>query len=308
LQASGKDALSFRDLARATAKELISAQRRLTVISLATQCRQLDEPDLADELVASALAGLSEREVLSVTLAGVEYYWQSGQQARADEVLHQLLKSDRGSTKAALWHLAAALATQQKKHGKAVAYLDRAMEIEYGDLPKIINLQQVRTDHARLLHAYQQVAYAHHMLDQPIERDFIRKVVRIADRWRSLDPEPTLACQSAARILKAVGANELAWDYLTTPCALHPNEAAPHLLLAQALRQDGDIELANRAYAVAFAAEPTNAQILWDQAQMLQQAGRHADALNVYRRLADGDWQPRFQGLKQQAKWQLGAR
>jgi Flp pilus assembly protein TadD len=63
---------------------------------------------------------------------------------------------------------------------------------------------------------------------------------------------------------------------------------------AQSLRGDADSDLADRAYATAFQAEPTNAQILWDRAQNLQQLGRPDQARQVYRQIADGTWQPAF--------------
>ena len=72
--------------------------------------------------------------------------------------------------------------------------------------------------------------------------------------------------------------------------------------LAQTLRQQGHIELADRAYASAFEAEPTNAQILWDRARALLDSGRTAEARKLFRQLADGQWQPRFSGLQAQAK------
>ena len=95
-------------------------------------------------------------------------------------------------------------------------------------------------------------------------------MVRAADRWRALDSDPTLACHTAARILRYLGARDLAWDYLTTPTAVRPNDPAPQLALAQTLRSEGEYDLADRAYALAFEAESTNAQILWERAQMLQ--------------------------------------
>jgi hypothetical protein len=55
----------------------------------------------------------------------------------------------------------------------------------------------------------------------------------------------------------------------------------------------------------AFEAEPTNAQILWDRARNLAQAGQAQEAEKLYRRLAEGTWQPRFAGLCDQARWQL---
>src|SRR5205085_1262315 len=131
---------------------------------------------------------------------------------------------------------------------------------------------------------------------------FLAKVVRAADRWRSLDPDPTPACQAAARILQRLGERDLGWDYLTTPVGLWPNEADPWVTLARALQARGDLDLADRAYAAAFEAEPTNAQILLDRAKALGQAGRSVEALRLLRQLAEGPWQPRFQELQAQAR------
>jgi len=65
------------------------------------------------------------------------------------------------------------------------------------------------------------------------------------------------------------------------------------------------LELADRAYLSAFETEPTNAQILWDRAQNLRQAGKTTAARTVLTQIAEGTWQPRFQGLQSQAKLQL---
>jgi cytochrome c-type biogenesis protein CcmH/NrfG len=92
---------------------------------------------------------------------------------------------------------------------------------------------------------------------------------------------------------------------LTTLIALRPNEAAPWLELAQTLSRKGDLDLADRAYTAAFEAEPTNAQILWDRAQNLRQAGKTVAAQKLFRQLAEDKWQPRFQWLQTQAKWQV---
>src|SRR5262249_3497951 len=157
---TGKEAAQFHDLVRKTAASLIEKNRRVSVIALATQCRQLDELALADDLIANALKGVSDEDRLATTLAAVEYSWQSGQNARADDLLQGLLATRDGEQNASLWHLASAMATQQRKLGRAVVCLDRALEIEYRHLPKLINVQAVRHDYGRLLNAYQQVAFA----------------------------------------------------------------------------------------------------------------------------------------------------
>ena len=67
-------------------------------------------------------------------------------------------------------------------------------------------------------------------------------------------------------------------------------------------------KLADRAFASAFEMESTNAQYLWDRAQNLRQAGKHPEARQLLKQLAEGEWQPRFQGLKTQAQWQMGGK
>jgi thioredoxin-like negative regulator of GroEL len=74
------------------------------------------------------------------------------------------------------------------------------------------------------------------------------------------------------------------------------------------LSREGDLDLADRAFRAAYAAEPTDANILWEQAQTLRQAGKLAEAQRVLRQIADGTWQPRFNSLKSQARWQLEGR
>jgi tetratricopeptide (TPR) repeat protein len=137
---------------------------------------------------------------------------------------------------------------------------------------------------------------------------FVAKAVRAADRWRALDRDATDASQAVAAILQRLGERELGWDYLTTPVAHSPAEADPWARLAAALRQKGDLDLADRAYAAAFEAEPTNAQILWDRAQTLRQAGRTTEARRLLRQIAEGTWQPRFLGLQAQARAQIGGK
>ncbi len=71
------------------------------------------------------------------------------------------------------------------------------------------------------------------------------------------------------------------------------------------MNRTGELNLADRAYLSAYETEPTNAQILWDRAQNLRQAGKTVAARTVLTQIADGAWQPRFQSLQAQARLQL---
>src|SRR5262249_28075045 len=158
---------------------------------------------------------------------------------------------------AALWRLGKRIADECHMTVQALSCLEKALEIEYRHLPAAIDLQEVRTDYGALLGHYQQMAEAMTTLQVAPPSDFLVRVVGAADRWRSLDKDGAAACQAAARILQRLSAHDLAWEYLTTPVGLQPNEAAPWLGLAQTQRSAGDFELADRAYAAAFEAEPT---------------------------------------------------
>ena len=45
-----------------------------------------------------------------------------------------------------------------------------------------------------------------------------------------------------------MGARDLAWDYLTTPIGLKPNESEPWLGLARSLAAEGELDLADRGF------------------------------------------------------------
>jgi tetratricopeptide (TPR) repeat protein len=166
----------------------------------------------------------------------------------------------------------------------------------------VVNLQRIRQDYGQLLARYRQLASAIATMEAEPPQSFLARVIGAADRWRAIDPDPTAACQTAAQIFGDLGATERAWDYLTTPLAARPNEAAPWVNMAQMLRGQGLLELADRAYASAFEAEGTNAQILWDRAQTLLEAGRKEDAKKLLRQVAEGEWPPQFNWIQTRAK------
>jgi tetratricopeptide (TPR) repeat protein len=285
------------------ASTLIAAKRRSAVITLAWQCHELGDVSLASQLFDRALAGVSEKERPVTSLAAIGYLWSTHQYARAEKLLQPILENKALAKYSSLWRLGAFFASSRGKTARSIEYMERALELEYEHLPKVINLREVRNDYAGLLAYYREIACANIVLEKELSKDFLARVVRAVDRWRSLDTDPTTACHSAAVIFKMAGARDLAWDYYTTPLSLRPNEAGAWLTLAQTMSQEGEYDLADRAYAEAFDAEPTNAQILWDRAMLLQQRGKNAEARAIFRQIARGSWQPRFEWLRTQAEW-----
>jgi tetratricopeptide (TPR) repeat protein len=297
---------TWNELLRKTAARLIAEKHRAAVLALAWQCWQLEDQPLANHLLATALEGIGDaKERTAMQLAGIAFLSETGQLVQAGQHLRLLLNDPKLGKDASLWRFGAHLAQRRELTDRALECLEQALELEYRKPPAVIDLQKVREDYAKLLAHYQHLADAMVTLKIQPPPGFLARAVRAADRWRALDPDGSVACQAAAGIVLKLGEQDLCWDYLTTPIGLKPNEADPWLNLAVALSRKGDLDLADRAYAVAYAAEPTNAQILWDRAQNLRQSGKHLEAGQLFRQIAEGRWQPRFQGVQTQARLQL---
>lgn len=309
LESNGKDADLWGTLMRRTLAERFTGQRRPLGVLLAWQCWQLGDQALAQSLLDETLQGPTQgREQLSVTLTAIEYLMQTRQLVQADALLRPLLDDAQLSRIPSLWRLADKIASERGMTARSVDCLERALDLEYPRLPDVINLEVVRRDYRRLLEQYQAMARTITTMKVPMAPDLLTQVVRAADRWRSLDREEQAPSELAADILQTLGATELAWDYRTTPLGVRPQEARRWVELAQALQREGNHELADRAYTAAFEADPKDAQVLWDRAQNLRQAGQLAAAQDVFRRIADGDWEPGFAWLRREARWQLDRR
>jgi ferric-dicitrate binding protein FerR (iron transport regulator)/tetratricopeptide (TPR) repeat protein len=309
LQGEGSEPDEWSRLMRQTAAELAREHPRAVVL-LAWQCRDLDDLPLANSLIADLLTRTADSPERLDTCGAVLAYLDAGNQpAEAERLVQSLLAERQYERHAALWRLAARLAEDRGDTMQALTCFEKALDIEFGQLPELIDLDEVRTDYARLLNRYQWLWHAAATLGVSPPSDLASRMVRAADRWRALDPAGSEGpCQSAARLLRKLGAADLAWEYLTTPLALQPAESKPWLGLAKAMVLEGDLDRADQAYAEAFQAEPTNAELLWERVQNLLRAGKPAAAEPLLRQLAEGDWQPRFQGLKERARWQVRGR
>jgi ferric-dicitrate binding protein FerR (iron transport regulator) len=298
----GIGAEKWTQLMHETAASLVARKQRFAVIVLAWQCREAGDAVLGDELFTTALADVQEKERRPLSLVGLNYLLGAHLYDRATVLLRELLDDPKSAEHSALWRLGVQLALRRDVDADVVWYLEKALDLEYQHLPETINLQLVRQDYGLLLARYLKLAEAMNTLRVDPPDDFLPRVVRAADRWRALDNDPTAACQAAAQVLSKLGAKEMAWEYVTTPVALHANESGPWVNVAAALRNDGDRLLADRAYALAFEAEATNGRILYDRAMNLKLAGKSAEARQLFRRLADGPWQPRFSQLQEEAR------
>ncbi len=297
----------WSSLMRQTAAGLPKDKKRFAVLTLARQCWQLDDAAMSQHLFGLALkdAPITGKEALPLYRVALAFLMESNQTAAADALVGKLLANAEHARRPDLWRTAAQLAVQRENPSRRLECLEKTLELEFADLPEVVNLEEVRREYGALLEEYESLAKAMATLKLPVPAGFRDKVVRAADRWRALDREQERAASAAAAVLRTLGEHELAWDYLTTPVALRPGEADVWAVLATRLKRQGDRDLADRAYRAAYEREATNAQLLWDRADNLKQAGRLVQAQTLYRQIAEGDWQPRFATLKTQARWLL---
>jgi hypothetical protein len=111
------------------------------------------------------------------------------------------------------------------------------MRLEFSSLPNTVNVESLRSDYNKLFDRF--TTYSETMLEarKPLLEDFVERVTQAADAWRSIDPDPTLACQRTARLLQLIGLYDPAWDYWTTPLVNTANSSAAWTNMATALTE-----------------------------------------------------------------------
>jgi hypothetical protein len=287
---------------KSAAQRLAAIGERPTIVNLARQCDRVGARPLADELLDIALAGIPDNERVATAVAGVEYLRDRRDFTRAEALLKPLLTDPRHARSSPLWRLQASLAEARGEPQLGLKALEQAAELDFaGEVDAI----ELRADYAKLLAFYRTLATTLQAAEVKPPAEFLARVEQVADRWRALDADTTTACQAAAGVLITLGKTERAWDYLTSPLAEYSSEAAPWKRLAEALVGQGQLELADRAYVQASAAEPKNAQLLWDRAANLKRSGKDEAAREVLRELSGGEWQTEYLRLKDEARREL---
>jgi tetratricopeptide (TPR) repeat protein len=305
LAGTGAGETPWSRLMRETSVSLVKENQRSAAIALAWQCRQLGDPRMADAILDAAIENMPADERADLSVLAIAYAWASLQFNRAEMLLQPLLADDKLAGSSNLWRIAAAVACQRGDVDAFAVRLEKALDIEAGTNAEGVPVETVRHDYALLFEQYQRLAESLQVLHEAPEPALLARIIRAADHWRSLDPDPAACSQAAAGIFATLGATELAWEYLTTPVAQQPHDSGTWLQQARTLRQRHEAPLADRAYVRAFAAEPTNAEILSERADFLQESGRFEEARALFRQLAAGPWQRRFDNLRQTARQRL---
>jgi tetratricopeptide (TPR) repeat protein len=291
---------------RKFAADLTAKGHGLAVIILAEQATQLGLPDIGPILIDALTANRDKaKESTSLTLALLQYHANRGAWDLASLLVDDLLKDTEAAASPALWRVASQVAMQRGQTKIAMDRLEKALDLEFKQDFGVLNLDEVRRDYQLLLQHYGRQSEAMVLLEQKAPPGFVAKVTRTVDRWKTLDPmSAATACQHASYILRQAGEPERAWDYATFALG-STTDAAQFLALAQQMQVSGERLHADRAYATAFALQPTNADYLWLRAVNLADAGRMDRARQLFGELAEGPWDAQFQKYQPAARERL---
>src|SRR5207249_2247288 len=114
-----------------------------------------------DAKLTTAPNGVKDKkERLGMSLAGLQFLWQTSQFPQADRLLQDGLAHKEWGKHPARWRLAGKIAGRRDQTARALECLERALELGYAKLPEVIDLQAVRRDYGELLGHYQSLADA----------------------------------------------------------------------------------------------------------------------------------------------------
>lgn len=269
------------------------------IVALAAQCEQLGKRDLAASVLRMLAAGdaapaLAATRLRALLAAGqLDEAWQAVQAAGADPEL---------AASPWLWRVGYVAAEGLGRTADATACLDRALDLEYQRLGDSVDVPTVEAQYGELLSHYQDAVREVRGRGAAVSPEQLAMVIRAADRWRALTGNEAAACAAAANVFMMAGQYELAWEYATSPLALRPNDPGPLAGLGRQLRDASLPGLAAHAFASAFGAAPTDPSYLWEQARALEQDGQSAQAIALYRQIANGQWRSQFDSLKSDAR------
>ena len=272
------DIEEFHEIIRNAVEKSLASQRYENAVAIAWQCQETGHQDLADEVLERLEEAVPADRIAQVAVAALKVFGASENSARTTEVLGLLIRDGSAVDNPTLLRKAAEIAQTAGKKSLALDWLERALEIDYGSDQKGSmlrsvylglattsemlersksdpTLEEVRTDFSQLIGLFGESAAAMKTLEVSSPRVFSQRVVDAAEKWRSLDPDPSAACEQAAGVFTLLGEHELAWDYATTPLAFSPGDASAWKSLAAEFEDYGLEEQAKQAQGAAEAAE-----------------------------------------------------
>ena len=301
-KAASGDSKEWSRVILASAEPLVEQKRSFELLQLALQCAVIAEHDTALQLLEKGIAGVRLKERPDLLVVGLQCLITTDDWDRAEDFARQLINYGNAKENSALWRTASQIATALGNDDESLRRLEQAMRLEFSSLPDTVNVESLRADYNKLFDRFTTFADETIAKREPFSKDFVERVTQAADAWRSIDPDPTIACQRAARLLQLVGIYDDAWDYWTTPLVNTAGSSAAWRSLASALAETNQIHRASQAWAEAFAAEPTNPELLWNHATLLREHNQPERAKKLLTQIMNGEWQPRFANYKSKAR------
>jgi tetratricopeptide (TPR) repeat protein len=280
----------------------VDQERSFELLQLALHCAVIAEHDTARQLLGKGIKGVKLSKRPDLLVVGLQCLITTDDWEQAEDFARQLLNYKNAKENAALWRTASQIATALGDDDEALRRLEQAMRLEFDALPDMVNVESLRAEYNKLFDrftAFSEKALAN---GEPLPKDFVERVTQAADAWRSIDPDPTFACQRAARLLQLVGLYDNAWEYWTTPLVNTANSSDAWKSLALALAATNQVHRASQAWDEAFAAEPTDPELLWNHATLLRDHNQPEHAKKLLTQIMNGKWQPSFNHFKSKAK------
>ncbi len=212
----------------------------------------------------------------------------------AERLVAELADAPQVVGSASFWRIAATTALQ---HGSVTEYglrLARALSLDYHSR-RAIPAGRFAEEHRLAMQSLANAARAVSRDDVDTRRKLAVAMIRLADRARVVFPRDSVRIlNTASRGLMQLGADDLAWGYLTTPLAGRGDNPEAWNDLAWRLEQTDRYDLAADSKLIAARLLPDSLDAAWEAGEMLEQANRTDEAVAVYRhaltRKGESDW------------------
>lgn len=302
----GQPCVAWGDVIREASQGWLEDGQGLAMLGWAQSALTMGEPALATELYEKARARQSGPASPEWNELALKFCKAAGRWDEAFARNEAIRQAQHPQPTTTTLRDAAEIAFHQKRFAEWIRLLNQASQREFAALPKLVNLQVLRQEYDQLFTAMEQ-RVEQVVAASPEERKELAVILQeAAERWRSVDDDDTACCHRTARALGRLGEEARAWDYWTTPLAEMPDQSAVWMAFADAMNAAQRFTEADRAWTTAFVCEPTNPEILLKHAQFLAATGQRLRANVLLDQIARGEWQPRFEAIKTQAKTMLG--
>ena len=148
---SGPQMEPWDSIITAAAESLIKRQRRDSVLQFANFSWSSGDRELAETLFDMAVEELSFEKQPQVAMLAIGYLTRSKDWKRAEEYVKRIPADSKARQSAAFWRTASNIATKLKQPNESLRRLEKALDIEFAELPQNIPLKPLRQKYTQLM-------------------------------------------------------------------------------------------------------------------------------------------------------------